>query len=427
MSVTFYIKSKTKKKSPIGASINIKGVKRFVVTIPEEKIAPSEWNEGRVILGRGKQENHRIQRVLDQFKDKIECFQREYLERNSINPSKDEISDYLKSNTALSNYFKPKSYVPIIPIFEDIIKKRSNGEILNKGKIWNPRTLLGYGTTIKSLKEFERHKKFEINNLNVISKTLVLEFMNFLTIKENLKLNTVGARMKNFKALLGELHVRGIITINPFKLYKIPIINEDSDSIALDENELKDMTNLDLSDYPHLDHIRNQFVLLCHLGIRISDFKMFNNLKKDDDVISFKNIKTGETIHIPIFKEAWKILEKYEGHTLKQTKEQNMNEYIKEIGKRVPGLNREFVQEYTKAGVKVTNIKKRYEMLTLHVGRRTAITRLASMGIPAHQIMIISGHKTMKSYEKYIKSNKVDDLRDVIKIVNQRYDEKNDN
>jgi len=66
-------------------------------------------------------------------------------------------------------------------------------------------------------------------------------------------------------------------------------------------------------------------------------------------------------------------------------------------------------------------------MLTLHVGRRTAITRLANMGIPAHQIMIISGHKTMKSYEKYIKSNKIDDLRNIIRIVNQKYDEKKDN
>jgi hypothetical protein len=426
MSVTFYIKSKTKKKSPIGASINIKGVNRFVVTIPEEKIAPSEWNEGRVILGRGKQENHRIQRVIDLFKDKIECFQREYLERNSINPSKDEITSYLKSNTALSHYFKPKSFVPIIPIFDDIVKRRTNGEILNAGKLWNSRTLYAYGTTIKSLKEFEKFKKVEINNINVITQKLVLDFENFLTIKEKLKLNTVGSRMKNFKALLGELHVHGIISINPFKLYKIPIISEESDSIAMDDKELRDMTNLDLRDNPHLDHIRNQFVLLCHLGIRISDFKMFNILKKEDDVISFKNIKTGETIHIPIFKEAWHILEKYEGHTLKQTNEQDMNEYIKEVGKLVLGLNREFVQEYTKAGVKVRNIKKRYEMLTLHVGRRTAITRLANMGIPAHQIMIISGHKTTKNYEKYIKSNKIDDLRNVIRIVNQRYDEKNE-
>lgn len=70
--------------------------------------------------------------------------------------------------------------------------------------------------------------------------------------------------MKNFKALIGELHVRGIITINPFNLYKIPIISEDSDSIALDENELRDLTNVDLSEYPHLDHNRHQFVLLCY-------------------------------------------------------------------------------------------------------------------------------------------------------------------
>jgi integrase len=326
----------------------------------------------------------------------------------------------------LSDYFKPKSFVPILQIFDDIIERRTTGEILNAGKLWNQRTLYAYGTTIKSLKEFEKYKRIEINNINVITQKLILDFENFLTIKEKLKLNTVGSRMKNFKALLGELHVHGIISINPFKLYRIPIISEESDSIAMDDNELSDMTNLDLSDNPHLDHIRNQFVLLCHLGIRISDFKMFNILKKDDDVISFKNKKTGETIHIPIFKEAWHILEKYEGHTLKQTNEQDMNEHIKEIGKLVPGLNREFVQEYTKAGVKVRNIKKRYEMLTLHVGRRTAITRLANMGIPAHQIMIISGHKTMKSYEKYIKSNKIDDLRNVIRIVNQRYDEKNE-
>ena len=66
-------------------------------------------------------------------------------------------------------------------------------------------------------------------------------------------------------------------------------------------------------------------------------------------------------------------------------------------------------------------------MLTLHVGRRTAITRLANMVIPAHQIMIISGHKTLKSFEKYIKSNKIDDLQNVIRKVNQRYNEKKDN
>jgi len=280
MSVTFYIKSKTKEKSPVGVSVNFKGVNRFVITVPTVKIAPSDWNEGRVILGRGKQENHRIQKVLEQFKDKIECFQQEYYERNSINPSKDEITSYLKSNTSLSNYFKPKSFVPIIPIFEDVIKRRTNGEILNAGKLWNSRTLYAYGTTIKSLKEFEKFKKIEINNINVITQKLVLEFENFLTIHEKLKLNTVGSRMKNFKALLGELHVHGIISINPFKLYKIPIISEDSDSIAMDENELRDMTNLDLQHNPHLDHIRNQFVLLCHLGIRISDFKLFNILKK---------------------------------------------------------------------------------------------------------------------------------------------------
>ncbi len=44
----------------------------------------------------------------------------------------------------------------------------------------------------------------------------------------------------------------------------------------------------------------------------------------------------------------------------------------------------------------------------------------------AGQIMIISGHKTMKNYEKHIKFNENNDLQDVIMLVNQKNDEKND-
>ena len=76
--------------------------------------------------------------------------------------------------------------------------------------------------------------------------------------------------------------------------------------------------------------------------------------------------------------------------------------------------------EYTLAGKKVVNFKKRFEVLTIHCSRRTCITRLAAMGFPPHEIMIIYGHKSIKTYEIYIKVNKRNVLKEMIEKVNQR-------
>ena len=72
MAVTFFIKSKTKERSSVGVSINFDGMDRIVLTIPDLKISPCDWENGRMITGRGKQLNYQIQRDLDSFKDKVE-------------------------------------------------------------------------------------------------------------------------------------------------------------------------------------------------------------------------------------------------------------------------------------------------------------------------------------------------------------------
>lgn len=420
MAVTFFIKSKTKERSSVGVSINFDGMDRIVLTIPDLKISPCDWENGRMITGRGKQTNYQIQRDLDSFKDKVELFFKEFNHVNGSKPDKNNFLKYLKSNKKLADYLTPTSIKLILPIIHEIIEKRKSGELLNGGKYWNVKTLQAQTTTYRSLLEYQRKRKIKITDNNVVNLDLILDFENFLTIEERLKLNTVGSRMKNFKALLGVIQSYGIIPINPFKTYKIPIVKEETDSIALDDNELRDLTHLDLSDNPKWDHIRNQYVLLCQIGTRISDFKMFNELNKEDDIITFRNKKTGAEISIPIFNEARIILNKYEGQKLIQSDESEINREIKKIGKLIPGLNREFIEEYTLAGKKVVNFKKRYEVLTIHCSRRTCITRLAAMGFPPHEIMIISGHKSIKTYEIYIKVNKRNVLKAMIEKVNQR-------
>ena len=43
MAVTFFIKSKTKKKTSVGVSINYDGMERIVLTLPNLQVSPNEW------------------------------------------------------------------------------------------------------------------------------------------------------------------------------------------------------------------------------------------------------------------------------------------------------------------------------------------------------------------------------------------------
>jgi integrase len=62
-------------------------------------------------------------------------------------------------------------------------------------------------------------------------------------------------------------------------------------------------------------------------------------------------------------------------------------------------------KKYTKQGVAVREMKKKYEMVMIHTARRTLATILANRGLPYHQIMKITGHKKLTTLQRYIKSD----------------------
>ena len=92
-------------------------------------------------------------------------------------------------------------------------------------------------------------------------------------------------------------------------------------------------------------------------------------------------------------------------------------ESLKEIGKMTKGLNRSIQESYTKGGERVRNIKKRYELLSLHVGRRTLITNLVTWGFSDRDCMLVSSHRTQKNLSIYVKNNKKNRLESMITKV----------
>ena len=81
---------------------------------------------------------------------------------------------------------------------------------------------------------------------------------------------------------------------------------------------------------------------------------------------------------------------------------QKFNDYIKEVGK-LAGINDNEVITKTIGGKLTSESLPKNELISSHTGRRSFCTNMYKRGLPTLMIMSISGHKTEKSFLKYIK------------------------
>lgn len=81
---------------------------------------------------------------------------------------------------------------------------------------------------------------------------------------------------------------------------------------------------------------------------------------------------------------------------------QKFNEYIKEVAKNAEITQMEnFTRTF--AGKLTTERLPKCDLITSHTGRRSFATNMYKRKIPSLTIMSITGHKTEKSFLKYIK------------------------
>ena len=92
--VSFYLRDKSCKKTSIGCSIYYPGQKRIWFPVKNIKISPSDWGVGRMITGRGKLDNGRIQDKLNDLKSKITNFYSDYYDSYFTYPSKKHLFDF---------------------------------------------------------------------------------------------------------------------------------------------------------------------------------------------------------------------------------------------------------------------------------------------------------------------------------------------
>lgn len=214
--------------------------------------------------------------------------------------------------------------------------------------------------------------------------------------KQPFKQNSVGKHIKILKVMLKEANNNEADTSN-FYVY-----TEDVDSVYLNETELQILKELDLSKNSHLDSVRDWFLLLCWTGCRFSDLEKISKTDIKDGFITFRQQKTTNKVTIPLHPVVNDILTKYNFKMPKQISNQKFNEYIKEVCKLAQIDSNETISG-TVGGKLVSEISPKYSLISSHTGRRSFCTNMYKKGLPTLMIMSISGHRTEKSFLKYIK------------------------
>jgi integrase len=270
-------------------------------------------------------------------------------------------------------------------------------------KTFSGPTIITYKNALMHLKDYSKSKnrKIDFDNIDL---DFYHDFLQYLTITKSFSENTKGKVVKVVKTVLNDATERGVNTNLSFRSKKFRVMTEEVDNVYLDENELNDIYNLDLTKNSKLERVRDLFIVGCYTGLRFSDLSKANKTNINGKELHIKSIKTAEPIVIPLNKIVLDILAKYEGHFPKAISNQKMNDYLKEnICGKVTSLKNKVEVSITKGGLTVIEQKPKYELITTHTARRSFATNCYLNKVPSFVIMGITGHKTESSFIKYIK------------------------
>lgn len=282
-------------------------------------------------------------------------------------------------------------------------------------------TVKRYLTTLNTLKEFEKDRKRRIL-FEDVNMELYNELLRWSGTK-NYSTNTHGDLIKNLKVFFKAARANGIHTL--FLPDDFTKVSADSDSIYLNEDELKKITDLDINEKLILEHYklvilnvtgnvdrainslidcRDRFMIGAYTAMRFGDYSLLKWLKSTDQYISRVNEKTGTKTTIPMHPVIREILIRRNNILPGTVSNQKMNKQLKVLGKMAKLTDKVEITTSMVTGKERTTSEK-WELISTHTARRSGCTNMFLAGIEVPVIMSFSGHSTEKSFKKYIKAS----------------------
>ena len=283
-----------------------------------------------------------------------------------------------------------------------------------------PGTLKVYTGLANHLSHFEETKGIKITFSN-IDIPLLRSFQGFLAVERKRKNEETGKflvihamnnisiakQISTLKTILNYARSIYKIKVNQdYRDFKVARMDSNFEVIALTGDELEQIANFDVSGSKRLERIKDVFLFSCYTSLRFSDLLdlKWEHINWRKKTIEKNAVKTGQRLLIPLIPQSYAILQKYQQKQapfpLPMISNQKLNDGIKQLAKDAEINSRvEIVREYGKT--KKSETFQKWQILSIHSGRKTFITDALSRGISPQDVMSISGHAQWKSFRRY--------------------------
>lgn len=316
-----------------------------------------------------------------------EVFDRPTNEVNLVNNDKDiyvvDFSNYWLKNFASSWKTSPKE------IMSNLIKSQ-------------------YQKFVDIFADFQAQKQVRYT-LYGLTQDDVYEFVNWLE-EEEYNSATIERYVGRLKFMLNRASEMSL-KVSQVRNQRIYIDKESSEveSVYLNEEEIKKIYNLDLSHDFELDNARDNLVISCFSGLRVSD--LMTGLKTDNIKEGFISVKTKKTktfVTIPVHKMVESILRKRFGQLPKKTTTFEYNRLIK-IVCQLAEIDNQILAKTWNPLKKRKEIKyvKKYEAIGSHTARRSFASNLYGK-VPNEVIQSVAGWSSSEMIAHYNKTTKSD-------------------
>lgn len=218
--------------------------------------------------------------------------------------------------------------------------------------------------------------------------------------------NYIGKHVKNIKRVLAFTSEHGEDVHPAYRSRGFKVLKEESTSVWLTLDELDTLRNLDLSGQSGLNRTRDLFLIGCYTGLRVSDLQRLDASSRFSlngvECFSLNQRKTGQRVAIPVHPVVKDILDRNGDTPPPSQHEQVMNRNLKRIGQLME-LTQPERTIITLGGRETASERPKWSLLTTHCARRSFCTNNYLSGTDVLTIMAISGHKTEKSFRRYLK------------------------
>lgn len=279
----------------------------------------------------------------------------------------------------------------------------------------SPNYAKSIASLVYNLRELESQYRVTLQTVQ-ITDVFWSYFVSFC-LSRGLKASSVDTLCQQLRSILNWAGKYNAVLSPTYDEFRVPKFQ--SVKIALTADEVSRIAYFDIdrfyadrrSDYRNtMRRVRDMFVLSCNLFQRHSDMIRIDKNCFDRNIFSIVQQKTGNraVVNIDLYsidpKTTYRILEQYNFKAPYDGAIGNYNMHLHQLMKDIGFDEMIRIEERQNGNITVRTVPK-YQLISSHTARRTAITINVLRGHNVHTIKKCSGHTDLRVFDEYVRDD----------------------